>query len=147
MASPIFFRTFADSLENEVACVQVGNVSSQDFRRILNMIYPPHLPPKQWIKENDVKKQLDLIYHFLHIAKSLEISIIFEVADKWLVKYGRFNLEDTLLLAQTFGLRELMGSKLAQIESIDELRKCRDQIESLSNKTKALILDHLLFSI
>ncbi|EFP12105.1 hypothetical protein CRE_07121 [Caenorhabditis remanei] len=148
MASPIFLQTFMDTQDDENNNgVEICNVSSHDFRRILNAIYPPHMPPKQWIKENDVKKQLDHIYHFLHIAKALQISIVFEVADKWLVKYGRFKLEDSLLLAQTFGLRELMGSKLAKIESIDELRKRRGEISSLSHKTKSLILDHILFSL
>ncbi|KAF1757570.1 hypothetical protein GCK72_014026 [Caenorhabditis remanei] len=130
MASPIFLQTFMDTQDDENNGVEICNVSSHDFRRILNAIYPPHMPPKQWIK-----------------AKALQISIVFEVADKWLVKYGRFKLEDSLLLAQTFGLRELMGSKLAKIESIDELRKRRGEISSLSHKTKSLILDHILFSL
>lgn len=146
MASPMFLQTFTDSQDNNNA-VEICNVSAHDFRRILNIIYPPHLPPKQWIKENDVRKQIDHIYHFLNVAKALQIAIVFEIADKWLVKYGRFKLEDSLLLAQTFGLRELMGSKLAKIESIDELRKRRGEISSLSHKTKSLILDHILFSL
>ncbi|CAP26385.1 Protein CBG05970 [Caenorhabditis briggsae] len=144
MASPVFLEAFAEALDTD--SIEICNVSPRDFRRILNMIYPPHLPPKRWIKENNRKKQLELIYHLLAIAKALKCPIVFEVADKWLVKHGSFNLEDSLMLAQTFGLRELMGYKIATIQSVDDLRECRDQIDALSNKTKALILDHLLFS-
>uniref|UniRef100_A0A1I7UCN9 BTB domain-containing protein n=1 Tax=Caenorhabditis tropicalis TaxID=1561998 RepID=A0A1I7UCN9_9PELO len=146
MASPVFLRAFTDAVENGKNYIELCNVSPKDFRRILNMIYPPHLPPKQWIKENDIKKQLEHIYHMLNIAKVLEIPTVFEVADKFLVKYGRSELGDTLLVAQTFGLRELMGSELSKIRSIGYLKKRREGIESLNCKTKAMILDHLLFS-
>ncbi|CAL2040372.1 unnamed protein product [Caenorhabditis brenneri] len=146
MASPVFLRAFADAADNNKEYITLCNVTPKDFRRILNMIYSPHLPPKQWIKETDSKKQLEHIYHLLSIAKVLEISIAFEVADKWLVKHGQFDLGNSLLLAQTFGLRELMGSELSKIRSIRDVRKRRDSIDSLNFKTKAMILDHLLFS-
>ncbi|EGT36350.1 hypothetical protein CAEBREN_09973 [Caenorhabditis brenneri] len=146
MASPVFLRAFADAADNNKEYITLCNVTPKDFRRILNMIYSPHLPPKQWIKETDTKKQLEHIYHLLSIAKVLEISIAFEVADKWLVKHGQFDLGNSLLLAQTFGLRELMGSELSKIRSIRDVRKRRDSIDSLNFKTKAMILDHLLFS-
>ncbi|CAA15976.2 BTB domain-containing protein [Caenorhabditis elegans] len=145
MASPIFLEAFVTNFDER--SLELCNISAPDFRRILNIIYPPHLPPKQWIKESDLVEQFEHIQRILRIGKSLQISIVLEVADKWLVKYGRHKLGDTLHLAQAFGLRELMGSKLAKMRSLEEIKKCQDQIQVLSCKTKALILDRILSTL
>eukprot|EP00081_Caenorhabditis_elegans_P012517 NP_491298.3 Uncharacterized protein CELE_H31G24.3 [Caenorhabditis elegans] len=145
MASPIFLEAFVTNFDER--SLKLCNISAPDFRRILNIIYPPHLPPKQWIKESDLVKQFEHIQRILRIGKSLQISIVLEVADKWLVKYGRHKLGDTLHLVQAFGLRKLMGSKLAKMRSLEEIKKCQDQIQVLSRKTKALILDRILSTL
>uniref|UniRef100_A0A8R1IGR2 BTB domain-containing protein n=1 Tax=Caenorhabditis japonica TaxID=281687 RepID=A0A8R1IGR2_CAEJA len=142
MASPVFLQRFIGSEKQEIEVPEVKN--ARDFQRILNLIYPPHLAPKQWIKQTHCKdQQLADIRRILDIAKLLKISIILEKTDEFVLKFGNLELGAAILLAQNYGLRKLMGSKIASIQTIRQISTLAE-FSSFSKKTKGLILDHIL---
>ncbi|CAI2350175.1 unnamed protein product [Caenorhabditis sp. 36 PRJEB53466] len=150
MASPVLFRAFIRKEEHGMTEIDGNELAElaaiqdpRDFRRILNFIYPPHIPPKQWIKEENAEKQLSDIYRILEYARLLEINVAMEVADEWIVKFTRFKRGAALLLAQRFGLRKLLGAKISEIGAIKHVTACKEYAE-FSTKTKALIFDHLM---
>ncbi|CAI2337567.1 unnamed protein product [Caenorhabditis sp. 36 PRJEB53466] len=134
--SPVFYAMFYSNFqEREKAQVELEDVILEEFRELLNIIYPCHKPVTA-----------DNVEYLLELGDKYEIQYVMDECERFLVSTGEVDTIVKLMWADQYLLAKLQDSCLRNIKSVSEIKEFRikEEFKNLSDTTKAALLEKIL---
>lgn len=134
--SPVFYAMFFSNFqEREKTQIELEDVILEEFRELLNVIYPCHKPVTA---EN--------VEYLLELGDKYEIQYVMDECERFLVGSEDIVPITKLMWADQYLLAKLQDSCLRNIKSVAEVKAIRttEEFKNISDTTKAALLDKVL---
>ncbi|CAO4366687.1 unnamed protein product [Caenorhabditis nigoni] len=135
-----YFTTLfsANFKEGQMKEIEIKEVSYEDFGLLLSSFYPnPQFP-----NDSTVEKLLEM-------ASRFQVSSVIGIVEYHLLNISKIGYEKMLWLADEYGMPKLLKKCINKMNSLEKAKKLEKspEFKKLSDRTKALMFEHLLKAI
>uniref|UniRef100_A0A1I7UCK0 BTB domain-containing protein n=1 Tax=Caenorhabditis tropicalis TaxID=1561998 RepID=A0A1I7UCK0_9PELO len=134
--SPVFHAMFFSNFqERDKTQIELEDVVLEEFRELLNVIYPCHKPVT-----------VDNVEYLLELGDKYEIQYVMDECERFLMGSEDIVPITKLLWADQYLLAKLQDSCLRNIKSVAEVRAIKEteEFKNISDTTKAALLNKVL---
>ncbi|ULU06456.1 hypothetical protein L5515_014490 [Caenorhabditis briggsae] len=134
--SPVFYAMFFSNFqEREKTQIELEDVVLEEFRELLNIIYPCHKPVTA-----------DNVEYLLELGDKYEIQYVMDECERFLMGNEDIEAIVKFMWADQYLLAKLQDSCLRNITSVAQVKDIRtkEEFKNISDTTKAALLDKIL---